>query len=85
MWILLWFIESKLGRTVAITGLIVIGIGVGWLSFSNHYYNKGWYAALHAVAAQDAKAINEAKNAREIVRQCRDGGGTWDVPSGMCR
>jgi hypothetical protein len=82
--ILLFFIETKLGRTIAISAAIVIGIGVGWLTFSNHYFNKGWTAALHAVAAQDAKAISEAQHAREAVKQCRDGGGTWDVSNGVC-
>jgi uncharacterized protein HemX len=82
--ILLFFIETKFGRTIAISAAIVIGIGIGWAVFATHYYNKGWTAALHAVAAQDAKAINEAQHARQTVKECRDSGRTWDVVNGVC-
>ena len=82
--ILLWFVESKVGRTVAITAIIVITLATSWLVFKTHYYNQGWAAAIHAVAAQDAKAVNEAQHARETVKACRDSGGTWDVPNGVC-
>ena len=82
--ILLWFIESKLGRTVALTGLIIIGVGMGWLIFSTHYYNKGWAAAIHAVAAQDQRAVNAAHKAIETVKTCRDSGHQWNVADGVC-
>ncbi len=81
---LLFFIETKIGRTIAITGAIIVGVLVGWLAFKTHYYNQGWAAALHAVAAQDAKAISEAQHARETVKACRDSGRTWDVVNGVC-
>jgi hypothetical protein len=82
--ILLFFIETKFGRTIAIVGLLVVGIGTGWLVFKTHYYNMGWAAAIHAVAAQDQKAINEAQHARETVKACRDSGRTWNVADGVC-
>ena len=84
MSILLFLIETKFGRTIAITGAIIIGLGIGWLSFSTHYYNKGWAAALHAIAAQDQKAVDQKNQALETVKNCRDSGGTWDVVSDSC-
>ena len=81
---LLFFIETKFGRTIAIAGLITVGIFTGWLVFKTHYYNMGWTAAIHAVAAQDEKAIKEKDDALETVRDCRSRGGTWDVPNGVC-
>ena len=82
--ILLFFIETKFGRTIAITGAIIVGVLIGWLTFKTHYYNQGWAAAIHAIAAQDQKAINERNKALAEVKACRDGGGTWDVINGVC-
>ena len=84
MAILLWLTDTKIGRTIAITGAIIVGIGIGWLAFATHYENIGYAKAMHAIAAQDAKAISEAQHARETVKACRDGGGTWDVANGVC-
>jgi hypothetical protein len=77
-------IESKIGRTVAITGIVIIAVSISWLAFSNHYYNKGWAAAIAAIAAQDRKAVDAKDKAIETVRACRDSGGTWDVVNGVC-
>lgn len=82
---LLFLIETKLGRTIAITAAIAAGVAIGWAIFATHYYNKGWAAAIHAIAAQDKRAIDAAKHARETVESCRDSGGTWDVTSGACQ
>lgn len=84
MTILLWLIETKLGRTVAITGIVLVAVSVSWLAFSNHYYNKGWVAAIAAIAAQDRKAIDARDKALEEVRACRSSGRTWDVVNGVC-
>jgi hypothetical protein len=82
--IILWLIESKLGRTVAISVAIFIGVGIGWLVFATHYENIGYAKAIHAIAAQDSKAISEAQHARQTVKDCRDSGHQWNVSSGMC-
>jgi len=84
MTILLWLIESKLGRTVAITGIVIITLSASWLAFSNHYYNKGWAAAIHAIAARDQKAVDAKNKALETVKACRDSGHEWDVVNGVC-
>jgi hypothetical protein len=80
----LLFFETKIGSTIAITLAIIAGIGIGWLAFATHYENKGYAKAIHAIAAKDAKAISEAQHARETVKACRDSGGEWDVPNGVC-
>ena len=82
--ILTFLIETKLGRTIAISGAITIGLLIGWAAFKTHYYNQGWYAHAAAQAAQDEKAIEATNAALATVKACRDGGGTWDVSSGMC-
>lgn len=65
------------------------GIALGVLSFFTwfgvHYYNKGWNAAIAAIAEDNQEAVNEANRARTKVRDCRNGGGTWDTVGGVCR
>lgn len=82
--ILAFLIDTKFGRTVLFTGLGIIVVGICWLTFSKHYYNKGWNAAIHAVEAQNAKAVEESKKARTTVKDCINGGGNWDVVNGVC-
>lgn len=84
MTILLFFIETKIGRTIAISFFVIIGMLIGWLSFKTYYYNQGFAAALHAIAAQDKRAVDAKNKALEEVRGCRDRGGTWNVSDGMC-
>ena len=82
--LLLFFIETKFGRTIAITVAIIAGVGIGWLVFARHYENIGYAKAIHAIAAQDQRAINEKDKALETVHACRNSGRTWNVSSGMC-
>lgn len=84
MTILLWLIETKIGRTTAITGAIIIGVGIGWLVFATHYENIGYAKAIHALAAQDQRAIDAKDKALETVKACRDSGHEWDVSNGVC-
>jgi predicted negative regulator of RcsB-dependent stress response len=84
MWILLWFIESKLGRTVAITGLIVIGIGVGWLSFKTHYENIGYQKAIQQIAKNTKEAKDAVEKAVSDTAACFARGGTPDDTTGVC-
>lgn len=82
----LWaLVSSPIGRLL-IGGLVAaVTLGSSYLYLRVHYYNEGWNAALHAVAAQDERANNAADKAKETVRACRIAGGEWDVPSGMCK
>lgn len=47
-------------------------------------YNKGWNAAIAAIAAEDQKAVDHAIRARSTVRECRDSGGVWRQDAGKC-
>ena len=82
--IILFLIETKIGRTVAITGAIVIGVGVGWLSFKTHYYNQGWNAAIAAIALKNKEATDAVNKATSQVDACNFIHGRWNVSSGMC-
>lgn len=82
---LLFFIETKIGRTIAITGIIIIAVATSWIVFKTHYYNEGWASAIHAIAAKDEKAIKEKDDALATTRACRARGGTWDVPNRVCQ
>jgi hypothetical protein len=82
--ILAFLIDTKLGRGIAITGIVVIAITASWLTFKTHYYNQGWAAAVHAVALQDQKAVADAKNAKDEVAACFAAGKSWNVDDGVC-
>ena len=78
------FLGTSLGRWI-VGSIVAIGIAVsGYAYLRVHYYNAGWSAAIHAIAAQDQRAINERNKALETVKACRDRGGTWDVVGGVC-
>lgn len=68
----------------AIAALVVAGIfaGAGYAIYSS-IYNRGWHAAIEAVAAQDKEAVDAADKARARVRACYDGGGMWT--QGSCQ
>jgi hypothetical protein len=47
-------------------------------------YRRGYDAAIAAIAAQDERAINAAKQGRDRYRTCVESGGVWDVTRGSC-
>lgn len=80
-------IARLVGPTLApllLYGVIALAAGAGWLALKTHYYNKGWAAALHAVAVKDDRAVKEADDAKGNVTACLDGGGRWNVVDGVC-
>lgn len=78
------FLSTSLGRWIV--GLTALGIAlvIAYGYVRVHYFNAGWAAAIHAVAAQDERAINAADKARATVKACRDSGRHWDVSNGVC-
>ena len=82
--ILTFLIESKIGRTIAISGAIIIGALISWAVFAKHYENIGYQKALSAIAAQDQKVKGKTDAAHKSVQDCFDSGGDWDVTSGLC-
>ena len=78
------FLLSPLARYL-FGAIALIAAAVGAYTYMRvHYYNEGYASALHAIAAQDQRAIDAAKKARETVAACRNGGGTWNVDGGVC-
>lgn len=82
--IALFLIETKLGRTIAISVAIAIGCLVGWAVFATHYYNKGYNAAIVAVAAKNEAARKAVERATRDVEDCIRHGRTWDTVDGVC-
>lgn len=86
-WLLWYFtppflVDSKsLILHVAVGATIFVGAST---YFFTSGYNKGYAVAIHAIAAKDQKAINEADHAKQTVQDCFSGGGTWDVSDGVC-
>ena len=75
---------SPIGRWLA--GLAIAGtlIGGADLYLSVHYYNKGWHAAIAAVAKKDKEALDAVDSAVSKVDDCVRRNGSWDSTSGVC-
>jgi hypothetical protein len=78
------FLLTPLGRFIAEIVAVIAIVGSLYAYMRVHYYNNGWNAAIHAIAAQDQRAIDERNKALETVRACRARGGTWNVVDGVC-
>ncbi len=74
------FLWKAIGIAVV---LAVIGGGVAY--WSVHEYDKGYNAAIEAIAAKDREAVNAVNKAKAKVDECDNGGGTWDTINGVCR
>jgi hypothetical protein len=62
--------------------LVIISIAGGACLWVKIYYEDiGYQKAIAKITAQDEKATENAKQARDRVDQCR---GTWDVTRGVC-
>jgi uncharacterized protein (UPF0333 family) len=69
-----------------IVGAIITAIvGGGVTYWSIHEYDKGYNAAIEAIAAKDREAVNAVNKAKSKVDDCNNGGGTWDSTVGVCR
>lgn len=78
------FLLTPIGRWLA--GLTIIGVLAGGadLYLSVHYYNKGWHAAIAAVAAKDKEALDAVDSAVSKVDECIRRNGSWDTSTGVC-
>lgn len=56
---------------------------------STYFYTQGWErgygAALAAVARADQGAVDRVNAGKSLIKACRDRGGTWDVVAGVCK
>jgi len=83
--VFIFLIETKMGRAIAIGSAIAIGCLIGWGIFANHYYVKGWNAAIAAIAAKNEAASHAVEKATKDVEDCLRSGRAWDTVDGMCR
>ena len=74
------FLLGPIGRYL----LIAAAVGGAFLYGRQHYIDVGYQKAIHAIAAQDAAAVKEAKHAESTVADCFAGGGTWDIANILC-
>lgn len=88
MAILMWFVETSVGRAILVSIVLTLGIAGAWgyvsVSAYNKGYNKGWDAAIAAVAAKNKEAVKDAERVKTKVKDCFDSGGDWDVVNGKC-
>lgn len=78
-----FFAASGLTKLIMI-GSVIAALGIGYGGWYIHVYNKGYNAAIAAIARQDAKAIARATAARSAVNECADRGLRWDQSTGKC-
>ena len=69
--------------------LLHIAVGATIFTFTSSYfytkgYNTGYAVAIHAVAAQDQRAVKESEVAKGTVSDCFNSGGTWNVEDASC-
>jgi ApbE superfamily uncharacterized protein (UPF0280 family) len=77
------------GGASLITKLITIvsvaaALGLAYGGWHLHVYNKGYNAAIAAIARQDAKAVAAATAARAALRDCISRDLVWDQSTGEC-
>jgi hypothetical protein len=74
---------SGVGKLIAVISILLTlgGLYAGWYA---HVYNKGYGAAIAAIARQDAKAIRRATAARSAVTDCASRNLVWDQSTGQC-
>lgn len=70
--------------------LLHVAIGATIFTVASTYffssgYDKGYSAAIAAVARADQDAINRVKDGVKDLVACRARNGTWDVTTGTCR
>jgi hypothetical protein len=68
-------------KLIAAAGAVLL-IGVAYWAWHTTIYNRGWHAAIEAVAAQDKEAVDASEKARARVRDCYGSGGVWSA--GTC-
>jgi uncharacterized protein (UPF0333 family) len=78
------FLNTSIGRWIVGSLIAATALAGAYGYLRVHYYNNGYAAALHAVAAQDQRAIDAANKAKDTVRDCRNSGGHWDSDGGVC-
>jgi hypothetical protein len=84
----LWFFCPAFLLTYK-TQLLNIAIGATVFAvvstyFYTHGFNAGYKVAIHAIAAQDQKAVDAANAAKTTVDDCVNNGNIWSVENGSC-
>lgn len=69
---------------VTILGIAITAI-VGAYSYWHHtVYQRGYNAAIYAIATKDKEAINAANKISSEVDRCYDSNRSWDAINGVC-
>ena len=82
---ILWAILRPLLPRLLLYLSIAGALGSGFLWLKTHYYNKGWAAAIDAIAREDKEASDAANKQRQKVSECSASMREWDVTSGVCK
>lgn len=67
-----------------VAAAVALSLGSFWYGYVGEY-EKGYHAALIAIASEDAKAIQAATEKRAVWKECRARNGEWDQSKGECK
>lgn len=79
------FRSAKLLTQIVTLVAMFAAVAAAYYAWKLHVYNSGYNAAIAAIAAQDKKAVDAAKKARDFYRSCVVDGGVWDQQTGKCQ
>ena|SRR6266851_5426563 len=66
-----------------VAAFVAVALGSYW--YGRHgEYDKGHTAAVAEIAAEDANAIKNALDARNVWKECQTKNGTWNQSTGEC-
>jgi hypothetical protein len=85
LWALWYFMPVPTLKATALhAAVIATAITISGTYIFTDGYNKGRADVLHAIAVQDAKAIQERDQANDDVQTCFSGGGSWNIADRVC-
>jgi hypothetical protein len=78
------FLGAGLVTKLIVIGSLIVSATVVYGGWYLHVYNKGYRAAIVAIAKQDKRAVKAATDARATLRDCTSRGLVWDQSTGQC-
>jgi redox-regulated HSP33 family molecular chaperone len=72
-----------LAKLLAAAGLLA-ALLAAYGAWHHQVYQKGYVAALAAIARGDSRAVGKATEYRNVFKDCRSQGRNWDQTTGKC-
>lgn len=81
---LAWFGGRSLLTKLLTYAAIALGAAGAFYAWKQSIYNEGYDAAMEDVRAANKEATDNAREAIDRVRACRERGGVWQSTTGKC-